>query len=69
MIGDIIQDQQGGWFYRDNGDGTLVNLSESGKATSADLRQPIVLVRNGQPTGNGDRLAARVAAVMARRYA
>lgn len=77
MIGDIIQDQHGGWLYRDNGDGTLDSLSDvggetpatAGKAALTDLRTPVVLVRDGQPTGDGDRLAARVATVMARRYA
>jgi hypothetical protein len=77
MIGDIVQDQQGGWFYRDNGDGTLDSLSDRGgespaaasKAAIGDLTRPVVLVRDGQPTGDGDPLARRVAAVMARRYA
>ncbi len=77
MRGDIIQDTQGGWFYRDNGDGTADSLSDVGGATPAsatkvsltELTTPVTLVREGQPTGTGDRLAARVAVVMARRYA
>jgi hypothetical protein len=75
MIGDIIQDRTG-WFFRDNGD-SLDSLSDVGGETPAtalkvaitDLRQPVVLVRNGQATGDGDPLATRVATVMARRYA
>ncbi len=77
MTGDIIQDLQGGWFYRDNGDGTLDSLSDVGGESPASapktdfeaLAQPVVLVRGGQPTGGGDPLARRVATVMARRYA
>lgn len=77
MLGDIIQDQLGGKFYRDNGNGSLDNLSDVGgsspttarKTTIAKLRQPLVLVRDGQPTGDGDPLATRVAVSMARRYA
>lgn len=77
MTGDIIQDQHGGWFYRDNGDGTADSLSDVGgeapatapKVTLVDLRQPVLLVRNGRPTGDGDPVASRVATVMARRYA
>lgn len=70
QLGDIVQDQQGGWFYRDNGDGTYDNLSYVGdKATLADLRKPLVLVSDGVATGHGDALATRVALVLARRYA
>lgn len=77
MIGDIIQDQQDGWFYRDNGDGTFDDLSETNypdgqrppRVSPSRVRVPIVLVRDGQPTGNGDRMMARVAVTMASRYA
>lgn len=77
MRGDIIQDQNGGWFYRDNGNGTLDNLSDVGgsnpstarKADATAIRMPVVLVRDGKATGHGDTLATRVAVVMARRYA
>lgn len=77
MTGDIIQDVQGGWFYRDNGDGTLDSLSDVGGATPATavkvkadaLARPVTLIADGQPTGAGDPLATRVAGVMARRYA
>jgi hypothetical protein len=78
MIGDIVQDQQDGWFFRDNGDGTLDDLSDpaggctpetSPKVTTKRLRRPVVLYRNGALTGVGDPLAGRVAAMLARRYA
>ena len=69
MRGDIIQDQANGWFYHDNGDGTGDNLSEEGPATLSTLKRPLVLVRNGQPTGQGDRVAVKVATILAARYA
>lgn len=77
MLGDIIQDHNDGWFYRDNGDGTLDNLSALGgsgpdtaeKTTLDNLHTPVVLVRDGRPTGDGDDLASRIAVRMARRYA
>lgn len=70
MRGDIIQDQTG-WFFRDNGNGTLDSLSAKGSptvTTKAIKGQSVVLVRDNTPTGNGDRLAARVAVTLARRY-
>lgn len=70
MVGDILHDATG-WFFRDNGDGTYDNLSADGapRVDASALRgAPIVLVRNGTPTGDGDPLAARVAVVLARRY-
>jgi hypothetical protein len=77
MLGDIIQDQANGWFYRDNGDGTYDDLSETNIPDSAPpprvnpnrVRKPILLVRDGKPTGDGDPMMTRVATVMARRYA
>jgi hypothetical protein len=77
MTGDIIQDQQDGSFYRDNGDGTYDDLSETNIPDNAPpprvapscARKPVLLVRNGTRTGLGDSLAGRVAVVMARRYA
>lgn len=77
MTGDIIQDVQGGWFYRDNGDGTLDSLSDVGGATPSTalkvrpnaIAQPVTLITAGRPTGAGDPLATRVAGIMARRYA
>jgi hypothetical protein len=70
--GDIIQDQATGWFYRDNGDGSLVSLSDHGSPTvgpDAMSETTCVLVRDGAVTGTGDPLAARVAVVLARRFA
>jgi hypothetical protein len=76
MRGDIIHDQRG-WFYRDNGNHTADVLSAEGGASPTTAQKlpvtsitaPVVLVRNDAPTGNGDKLAARVAVVLARRYA
>lgn len=70
MRGDIIQDSFG-WFFRDNGDDTYDSLSANGTPkVSADAMsgKTVVLVRNGVATGAGDRLAARVAVGMAKRY-
>jgi len=82
MYGDITQDHVGGWFYRDNGDGTFKSLSDgrrNGETTGSPwtyrtvtrdtLRRPVVLIRNGQPTGHGDPTATKVAAVLHRRFA
>lgn len=81
MRGDIVQNKAG-WFFRDNGDGTFDSLSQTtstydpanrtntlASPTVTVVDQPVVLVRNGAVTGEGDRLAVRVAVVMARRYA
>jgi hypothetical protein len=62
MTGDIAQDRYG-WFFHDNGDGTYDNLSGDGEP-HGDLT---VLVRDGEPTGDGDPLATRVAVMMAKR--
>lgn len=70
MLGDILQDQSG-WFFRDNGDGTYDSLSADGTPrvdASAMRGATTVLVRSGAATGEGDRLAARVAVTLARRY-
>lgn len=76
MQGDITQDQWG-WFYRDNGDGTHDSLSAETatptnlvKVTRGDIPgHLVVLVRHNQLTGAGDPLAARLALqVLARRY-
>jgi hypothetical protein len=81
MRGDISQDAKG-HFFRDNGDGTSDALSlttstydkasktstlSAPKVTAVD--SPVVLVRDGAPTGAGDKLAARIAVGLARRYA
>jgi hypothetical protein len=72
MRGDIVQDQIG-WFFRDNGDGTMDDLSGNAKVqkvtAEAAKGQPVVLVRNGKATGSGDVLASRVAVKLAERYA
>jgi hypothetical protein len=75
MQGDIIQDRRDGWFYRDNGDGTLDSLSGEGdssgatakKVARAAIRLPVVLFSGGEATQLGDPLATRVAVVLARR--
>lgn len=72
MRGDIIRDRRG-WFFHDNGGGTLDNLSESNpdetpKKVTSVPGPTVILVRDGQPTGEGDPLARRVALVLAKRY-
>jgi hypothetical protein len=72
MRGDIIQDQFG-WFFRDNGDGTLDDLSKPSKNGTPKITfvegPTQILIRDNKPTGAGDRLAVRVATTLARRYA
>lgn len=70
MLGDILQGQFG-HFFRDNADGTCDALSSDGtpKVDTSTIGATATLVRDGKPTGEGDRLAARVAVVLARRYA
>jgi hypothetical protein len=69
MRGDIAQDRWGG-FFRDNGDGSYDALSEGDRALKVNtVDRPVVLVRDGAATGDGDPLAARVAVALARQYA
>lgn len=78
MIGDIIQTRTG-QFLRDNGNGTFDDLSNPDGAcidtmTYPKVRQPaeyLLLVRDGISATNHPhlRLAAKVAVVLARRYA
>lgn len=57
----ILQDKWG-YFWRDEGDGNVASLSDDqGTIPRTTLASPIVIVQDGQPTGNGDRLATRVA--------
>jgi hypothetical protein len=75
MIGDILQSRFG-WFFRDNGDGTFASLSNPTShidgvftySTVTEVEDPMVLVRDGQLTGDGDRLAARVAMTLNARF-
>jgi hypothetical protein len=64
-VGDIAQDRTG-WFFRITETGTECLSTMAGVQPQGSL---VVLVHaDGTPTGHGDPLAARVAAVMARRY-
>ena len=76
MLGDMIQDRWG-WHFRDNGDGSADSLSAPRGDNDpvplvpvAEIEAPVVLLRNGEPTGDGADLSTRLALFLHRkRYA
>lgn len=74
--GDIIQSRNG-WFFRVLDDGTVQSLSDPIRATPfayrtlplAEVGPYLILVRDNQPTTEGDQTARKVAQVLARRFA
>lgn len=57
----ILQDKWG-WFWRDEGDGNVMSLSDDqGPVPRSTIASPVVLIQDGEPTGLGDALATRVA--------
>lgn len=70
MTGDMIQDRWGS-FFRNNGNGTA-DCFDTMPATTVpvtSIDDGRLLIRDGQPTGLGDRMAVRVADMLAKRYA
>lgn len=73
--GDIIQSRYG-WFFRILDDGTVQSLSDPISSTPfayrviplAEVGPYLILVRDDQPTTEGDPTARKVAQVLARRF-
>lgn len=60
----ILQDKWG-YFWRVDGQAATSLSDDQGTVPLSTLASPVAIIKDGQPTGDGDKLATRIALHMA----